>query len=222
VIAHKGGRTLTMPAPTHRADGGPSKRHVTAWDAIGDLRERTPSLKPQGRWANLLPSIPEGKNYLWHTPGQGGRPLFGWRTKYWSFLLKLAKNQPAWTISASPGPAIGPFHWRNRLLSVRELCRLQTFPDDYKITGTRRVAQRQIGNAVPAALSELIGIEIRRQLLREQTRTRPSLVPSRRRITPRRAPTRKVARKLLHLQGNHRAHPGTGKGPGRFAISAIR
>ena len=216
VIAHYKGRRLEMPAPTHGANGGARRSQRTAWDAIGDLDRDQKELAPQGRWANLLPSIPEGKNYLWHTPGQGGKPLFGWRTRYWSFLLKLAKHLPAWTISASPGPAIGPFHWRNRLLSVKELCRLQTFPDSYKISGSRRAAQRQIGNAVPAALAEFIGIQIRRQLLRDSsTPARSTLIPRQRRARPRRVPTRKIARRYLNLQGNHRAHPGTGRGPGR-------
>ena len=88
--------------------------------------ERT--LTVGGKWADLLPTIPEGQNYLWHTNRGGGSQLFGWRTRYWSFLLKLAKNLPSWTIQAHPGSSIGPFHWRNRKLSVPEMCRLQTFP----------------------------------------------------------------------------------------------
>src|SRR5207249_3243156 len=132
----------------------------TAWDAIGDLDdEHWPlELKPTGKWTGLLKSIPEGKNYLWHTPRGGGDPLFGWRTRYWSFLLKLSKRQPSWTIQAEPGPATGPFHWRNRLLSVEELARLQTFPHGFQVVGNRRSAQRQIRNAVPGALGELPGL----------------------------------------------------------------
>jgi len=109
----------------------------------------------------LLKSIPEGKNYLWHTPRGAGEPLFGWRTRYWSFLLKLSKGQPSWTIQAEPGPATGPFHWRNRLLSIQELVRLQTFPDEYEIVGSRRSAQMQVGNAVPPFLAEQVTIALR-------------------------------------------------------------
>ena len=111
----------------------------------------------KGRWAKLLPSIPEGKNYLWHTDRGGGERLFGWRTKYWSFLLKLAKNQPAWTIPAQPAQNAGPFHWRNRQLRTSEMLRLQTFPSDIFVAGTRAERQRQIGNAVPPLLAEVIG-----------------------------------------------------------------
>src|SRR6185312_12245754 len=110
----------------------------------------------RGKWADLLPSIPPGMNYLWHTDRGGGEPLFGWRRRYWSFLLKLAPDQPSWTIQAQPGPATGPFHWDNRRLTGREMARLQTFPDDIQITGSLADAQRQIGNAVPSLLAEVL------------------------------------------------------------------
>jgi len=164
LVAARDGRRFSFPEPL-----GVSR---TAWDAIGDLTpDPTEDLRPRGRYGCVLPSIPEGRNYLWHTERGGGLPLWGWRKRYWSFLLKLAKDQPSWTIQAQPGPAVGPFHWHSRLLSVREMCRLQTFPDNVHIVGSRRSAQRQIGNAVPSLLGEILGREIRRQLLDEEIRT---------------------------------------------------
>jgi DNA (cytosine-5)-methyltransferase 1 len=216
IIASIDGKKLDEPPRTH----GDDKRlepYRTAWDAIGNLDKKTWSrdLEPTGKWANLLKSIPEGKNYLWHTPRGKGQPLFGWRTRYWSFLLKLSKTQPSWTIQAYPGPATGPFHWRNRLLSIEELARLQTFPADYKIVGDRRSAVCQIGNAVPCAIGELLGVEIRRQLLNEKhVRRRLRLIPSRREDCPRSHPCRPVGRGYLHLRASHPAHPGKGLGPG--------
>src|SRR5260221_13645095 len=109
--------------------------------------------------------MPEGDNYLWHADRCGGKPLFGWRRRYWSFLLKLAKARPSWTIQAQPGPAIGPFHWDNRYLSMRELCRLQTFPDDVHVVGTRASIQKQLGNAVPSLLAEVMAREMRGQMV---------------------------------------------------------
>lgn len=224
VVAHKRGRLLELPPATHGPKSPSEMPYSTVWDSIGDLDVEDDSLRPTGRWASLLPSIPEGNNYLWHTPGQGGRPLFGWRTRYWSFLLKLAKNRPAWTLPASPGPAIGPFHWRNRMLSVAEMARLQTFPDKYVIVGGRRSAQRQLGNAVPAALAEFIGKEIQRQLLRVPIRipAASTLVPRRAAITPGPEPVSDVPREYLHLEGNHLPHPGTGNGPARNRANVER
>ncbi|GKT10782.1 DNA cytosine methyltransferase [Desulforhabdus sp. TSK] len=187
----------------------------TAWDAIGDLSEdgaEVPSLS--GKWADLLPSIPEGSNYLFHTEKGGGLPLFGWRRRFWNFLLKLAKDLPSWTITASPGPATGPFHWNNRRLTVRELCRLQTIPDDYSILGTYRSALRQIGNAVPSALAEVIGLQIRLRLLADLSAAslKPSLIPPKSCSTPPPEPVAPVPSKFLHYVGKHAPHPGTGKG----------
>jgi DNA (cytosine-5)-methyltransferase 1 len=150
ILASIDGRTLKVPPPTH-GDGDGLEPYRTAWDTIGDLDKGDWPLELEvtGKWAGLLKSIPERKNYLWHTPRGGGEPQFGWRTRYWSFLLKLSKHRPSWTVQAEPGPATGPFHWRNRMLSIDELARLQTFPNDYQVVGNRRSAHRQIGNAVP-------------------------------------------------------------------------
>lgn len=216
LIASRSGSVFEQPKPTH-GDGEGMEPYRTSWDAIGDLDvdEWSDNLAPTGKWARLLPTIPEGQNYLWHTPGSGGEPLFGWRTRFWSFLLKLAKDRPSWTIQAEPGPATGPFHWRSRLLSVQELCRLQTFPEDYVIEGDRRSAQRQLGNAVPSALGELLGLEIRRQILgASNLRTHLELAPPRRRGCPPPQRRARVPAEYLALRGKHRPHPGTGLGPG--------
>jgi DNA (cytosine-5)-methyltransferase 1 len=217
IVASIDGRMLTVPPPTH-GEGEGLVPHRTAWDAIGELDKQTwpPELDPTGKWAGLLKSIPEGKNYLWHTPRGGGEPLFGWRTRYWSFLLKLSKRRPSWTIQAEPGPATGPFHWRNRLLSMEELARLQTFPYGYKFVGHRRSVHRQIGNAVPCALGELLGLEIRRQLLCEVgVRRHLTLIPAQRNSCPRAHPRQSVPSSYLDLRGAHTDHPGTGLGPGK-------
>lgn len=219
LIASIDGAEFVAPPPTHGGCNG-LVPYMTAWDAIGDLDiDNWPKdLDPRGRWAGLLPSIPEGENYLWHTPRNGAvgaEPLFGWRTRFWSFLLKLSKKKPSWTIQASPGPATGPFHWRSRLFSIEELCRLQTFPDGYAIVGTRRSAHRQIGNAVPCAIGELLGLEIRRQIFGERVRhkLKLKLLTTRRTDCPRPVKTVPVPEPYLVYRDEHVDHPGPGRGP---------
>lgn len=187
----------------------------TTWDALGDLPSdpNDPCLRMTGKWADLLPTIPEGRNYLWHTSRGGGYPLFGWRRRYWSFLLKLAKDQPSWTIQAQPGPATGPFHWRNRKLSPDELARLQTFPSGLRYDCPLGDVQRLIGNAVPSALGEILAREIRQQLLDDFSfGAQPILIPSARTDTPVPECTASLPKKFMHLVGDHDAHPGTGRG----------
>lgn len=216
VIGSRDGRIFSPPPPTHRDLDGETlvgEPWRTAWDAIGGMKEpKDDSLRLSGKWADLLPSIPEGMNYLWHTDRMGGEPLFGWRRRYWNFLLKLAKNRPAWTIQAQPGPATGPFHWMNRKLSSAELARLQTFPTDLQITGNRIEVQRQVGNAVPSLLAEVLARAIREQFFDEPLAGELALAIPRRARCPSPEPVSPVPAKYLSLVGNHVPHPGTGRG----------
>jgi DNA (cytosine-5)-methyltransferase 1 len=218
VIGACDGKSFSFPPPTHfRSDDGRlpfgQKPYASTWDAIGDLEDDDdPALRARGKWADLLPSIPEGENYLWHTERGGGQPLFGWRRRYWSFLLKLSKALPSWTIQAQPGPAIGPFHWKSRRLSARELCRLQTVPDGYTVLGNLTSVQRQLGNAVPSALAEVLARAICGQLLGDQVNLDSQLVPTPKRPIPEPEPVQSLPFNYRHLIGNHEAHPGTGEG----------
>lgn len=221
MIASRDGIPFRFPDATHRAASADEQELIhlpvyrTAWDALADVRpDPDEDLSMRGKWGDLLPSVPEGWNYIWHTERGGGLRLFGWRRRYWTFLLKLAKSLPSWTIQAQPGPAVGPFHWENRRLSMRELCRLQTFPDDVVITGSRGAVQRQVGNAVPSLLAEILAREILVQLLGgRRTSALPKLLPPDRSPAPPPEKTKGVPAKYLSLVSEHKAHPGTGKGP---------
>ena len=216
LVAHRDGGLFEFPHPTHRvADVAPStllpeddegslQDAATAWDAIGHLQPpHDEDLKVRGRWADLLPSIPEGENYLWHTNRKGGLPLFGWRTRYWSFLLKLSKRLPSWTIQAQPGPAVGPFHWENRRLSVAEMAAIQTFPAMTRFFGSRVSVQKQIGNAVPSLLAEVVGRAISEQFFAKVYEAGPSLAVEPKRPIPPAARLQTVPKKFLALQGAH-------------------
>ena len=225
MVASRNGVPMVPPQPTH-ADANDEKviegsrlPYATAWDAIGELDDvdYDPALKTRGKWSGLLPSVPEGQNYLWHTERGGGEPIFGWRTRYWSFLLKLKKSRPSWTLQASPGPATGPFHWRNRRLSVREMARLQTFPDGHEIEGSYNSATRQLGNAVPPAIGELLGREIMEQFLGQPQDMHLVNIPKRRCDTPRAERRTKVLPEYLTTGSKPPPHPGPGKGPRALA-----
>ena len=223
IIGSRDGRMFNFPEPTHGSpeenSGGlfpsPVQPWVTAWEALCDVKsEGVDKLKATGKWANLLPSIPEGTNYLHHTERGDGSPLFGWRTRYWGFLLKLAKNRPSWTLQAQPGSAIGPFHWESRRLSMEELCSLQTFPKGYKVLGGHTEMRRQLGNAVPSLMAEILGKEIRTQFFGDEMPAEHALAIPRQASIPAPEELSPVAEEYLHLIGEYAAHPGTGKGPG--------
>jgi DNA (cytosine-5)-methyltransferase 1 len=207
LVALRDGGEFAWPEATH-ADAP-----VRAWDALVGLDDPSPAPQPRGRWADLLPSIPEGENYLWHTDRGGGRPLFGYRTRYWSFLLKLAKAMPSWTVSAQPGPSSGPFHWDNRPLRTTELLCLQSFPQGWVVEGSRREQVLQVGNATPPLMAELLGRSTLWTLDGRSWSTPPKYAVPRSERVPPPEPVRPVPHAFLVHEGRYRAHPGVGLGP---------
>lgn len=214
VVAVRSDISFEWPSPTHLDSP------LRSWDAISDL-EDSKAEPISGKWANLLPSIPSGVNYQWLTSRGGGDELFGYRTRYWNFLLKLAPELPSWTLAASPGPATGPFHWRNRALTTRERLRIQSFPDDWHLSGDLRQQTKQAGNATPPLLAETWGRALKSALggrvessskLRVERTSRP--LP----VLPAPSP---VPEEFGDLLGPKSSHAGTGLGPAPRSENAI-
>jgi DNA (cytosine-5)-methyltransferase 1 len=164
----RGGRVPDLPEPSHsgtwerRASGNGGLPHVTAGEALAGLDcPPEPEEVLRGQYANLLADIPPGGNYLHYTAERGHpQPRFRWRSRYWSFLLKLDPRRPSPTIQAQPGPNVGPFHWENRRLRVGEVKRLFTFDDEFDFVGTRASVQAQLGNAVPPLLAARVARKV--------------------------------------------------------------
>ena len=183
VIGRRDGQQLMFPEPTH--SGWSERDRVfdetkipfrTAGDAIGHLLpgDPEPGEIVEGKFATLAAQVPPGKNYLWHTSRGGGTPTFEWRSRYWTFLLRLTPERPATTLQAQPGPWVGPFHWENvtnsrgetraRRLRFAEILALMTFPTDFVVIGDRQKFQRQLGNAVPVELGKIVLKAVAQQL----------------------------------------------------------
>lgn len=161
------------PGPTH---SGPHETrsgwdeslapHVTVSEALKGLRAKDNPAEPEevvaGTYEEELLAVPPGENYLFWTEKRGHpKPRFKWRSRYWTFLLKLHPDQPSPTIQAQPGPWVGPFHWENRRLRVAEVKRVMTFPDEFVVCGSRREQQIQLGNAVPPRLGHVMTAAVR-------------------------------------------------------------
>ncbi len=88
--------------------------------------------------------VPEGGNYKDLPPGWGESRKFN---EAWT---RYDGNKPSKTIDTGHR---NHFHYQyNRVPTVRENARLQSFPDDFVFTGTRTQQNRQVGNAVPPFL----------------------------------------------------------------------
>lgn len=167
--------SFELPHPTHAKSPGSDLLNAalapwrTAGEAIGDL-DTEENADDAGHFAggqfhDLLCQIPPGDNYLFFTEKRGHpEPQFRWRSRYWSFLLKLSPKLPSWTIQARRSNNMGPFHWRNRILRIEEVKRLQTFPDDWHLAGTLEQQWRQVGNAVPPLMAEAIATAVKAHL----------------------------------------------------------
>ena len=164
------------PEPTH---SGPHETrtgwnadlplHMSAGEALASLPDELNPPEPEeiveGTYADALRAVPPGENYLFWTTERGHKePRFKWRSRYWSFLLKLHPDKPSPTIQGQPGPWVGPFHWEGRRLRAGEVKRLMTFPDSFTVLGTRREQQLQLGNAVPPDLGAAIARAIAEEL----------------------------------------------------------
>lgn len=147
------------------------KPWVTCREAIGDLDYDLPEdagMQAGSKHKDLLKLVPPGDNYLYFTAERGyPNPIFKWRSRYWSFLLKLSPERPSWTIQASFSNNMGPFHWKNRFLRISEIKRIQTFDDDYELCGDFRDQWRQVGNAVPVKMAYIVADEIMKQYFKE-------------------------------------------------------
>jgi DNA (cytosine-5)-methyltransferase 1 len=131
----------------------------TVRDAIADLGEPTRS-KNAVRFTNHILQ-PGARSYTGHT----GSPL----------------DEPAKTLKAGDHGVPGGenmLRYPNgevRYFSVRESCRLQGFPDEYVFEGTWTENMRQLGNAVPVELGEVVLRSVRTALECHDARETPQL-----------------------------------------------
>ena len=163
-------RDFKLPNPTHASptsEENKIKAWVTSGDVLNDIDFDLPEdvqMEAGSKHKNLLKLVPPGDNYLFFTKERGHpKPQFEWRSRYWSFLLKLSPDRPSWTIQASHSNNMGPFHWKNRFLRIQEIKRIQSFTDEYVVLGSFRDQWRQIGNAVPPLLAYQFATEIKKQ-----------------------------------------------------------
>ncbi|MGS0571571.1 DNA cytosine methyltransferase [Xanthomonas oryzae] len=168
LVGHRADRSFLFPEPLFGPDSFTQLPHQTAGKALADLKN-TEDLEPlvltEGKYAHLLPLVPAGSNYLHFTAKRGHpNPVFAYRSRFSDFLYKASPTLPVKTIIASPGKYTGPFHWENRSFTIAEYKRLQGFPDDYLITGSRTEAIKQIGNSVSPKIARVLGDAIACQL----------------------------------------------------------
>jgi len=134
---------------THDEHGsGGLPRWRTVRDAIGDLEDAS---EDKDFWHVFVKSSPDFVERIRATPvGQSVN------VSYKEARYRNPPDQPAITIKENHGGVL--VHYRDpRLMTPRELARLQSFPDSYRFHGGKGAVLKQIGNAVPIGLASAIG-----------------------------------------------------------------
>jgi DNA (cytosine-5)-methyltransferase 1 len=171
IVGLKENLNYEFPLPNHGPDSPDKLKYFSAQEALEGLPDLPDSiesnLKVTGKYGYLLDDIPVGMNYSYYTTKIGNpNAIFAWRSKFSDFLYKADPAQPVKTIKASGGQYTGPFHWKNRRFTVAEYKRLQTFPDKYKINGSRMIQIKQIGNSVPPQFARFLALSIRAEVFK--------------------------------------------------------
>lgn len=159
---------------------------VTAWEAISDLPEGSVNdgdkypLPPQSDYqrkmrqkcdllynhqitihseqtVSIISLVPDGGNYK-DLPSE----LQGTRKVHIAWT-RLNSQKPSFTIDTGHRHH---FHYAfNRIPTVRESARIQSFPDDFIFLGSRTSQYKQVGNAVPPLMARAIASQLLQILL---------------------------------------------------------
>lgn len=128
-----------------------SEQYKAIESAIDDLPEYTPIPEINHEWTRhsvqymeRLAKVPPGGSLY---------------ESYADAFKRQYPGKPSMTVKENHGGThIHPY--LNRVISAREMARLQTFPDSFIFEGSMKKAMWQIGNAVPPRLAECIGFAL--------------------------------------------------------------
>ncbi|CAA7618866.1 DNA cytosine methyltransferase [Magnetospirillum sp. UT-4] len=159
VIGYRAGDIPPFPVATHGKDPvdglKPWMPLRACLSTLSPLAEDE-VIRPSGKLAHDLALVSPGSGVKSPGKAETTRPGGHWGYKQGAFVADLAV--PARTVTASAqqdwvkDPVLGL-----RRLCPRECAAIQTFPPTWAFAGNRTSQYRQIGNAVPPRLAELVG-----------------------------------------------------------------
>ncbi len=167
---------FSFPETTHNADGSEGKRkYVSVAEAIGDLPEagKTDAIsehdyptmsrldqyicahvKPGGNYMDIPDEVPSVRIKRLKRDG-GHTTCYG----------RMLPDKPSYTINTYFNrPNVGcNIHYKyNRIITLREAMRLQTFPDTYEFVSKSKQGKNLIvGNAVPPRLAYVLASRLK-------------------------------------------------------------
>ena len=150
-IAVKQKYNILYPEKTHSNDGTNLKKWISVRDAIDDLK----NLPDDDKFNHIRSKhTPEMIKRMHETKYEHSA-----QPKYKEAYFKCHPDKPSLTVKENHG-AVFVHYEKPRCMTARELARLQTFPDDFIFTGSKKDILVQIGNAIPCLLGKYIGMNI--------------------------------------------------------------
>ena len=146
-IGNRIGKTNYHPQPIL-----PPNKYITTGQSIADLMQH-----PEDKAFNHVPTKhrPDMAQRMLDLPE--GMSLYAGYSDAWK---KCPWNEASCTIKENHG-GVNIHPKLPRVLTAREMARLQSFPDDFIFMGPKNKQLVQIGNAVPPLLGKAIGLAVR-------------------------------------------------------------
>ena len=150
-------KKFQYPVETHNKDGTDGKlKWISVREAIDDLKD-----------------LPEDADKLQQIYTQHRQPFIekiknteigtSVLKKYSEAFYRCYPDRPSNTVKENHGGVFVHYE-KNRVMTPRELARLQSFPDDFVFKGTKSSMLIQLGNAVPCGLANAIAKEVKKIL----------------------------------------------------------
>ena len=143
---------INYPRETHNRDGNNGKlKWVSVKEAIDDLKDLPEDesiqqiyTKHNDKFIKKIENTPQGKSV---------------NPKYTEAFFRCDEDKPSNTVKENHGGVFIHYE-KHRVMTPRELARLQSFPDDFIFKGSKSSMLVQLGNAVPCGLSSAIAKEV--------------------------------------------------------------
>ena len=149
-------KDISYPEATHNKDGSDGKKKwISVREAIDDLKD----LEEDKEWSHIYSKHSETflekikKTPIGKSVGE----------KYTEAFYRCPPDAPSNTVKENHGGVFIHYE-KHRVMTPRELARLQSFPDSFTFKGSKSKILVQLGNAVPCLLSHAIAKEVKKML----------------------------------------------------------
>ncbi|MEZ5429084.1 MAG: DNA cytosine methyltransferase [Pyrinomonadaceae bacterium] len=151
---------IKFPEPTHfKPNGTPALFENSNWVTVRETIDQLKDLEEDENWNHIFTTHSEKfTDKIKKTPV--GKSVFG---GYSDSFYRNPPDEPSRTVKENHGGVLVHYE-KDRVMTPRELARLQSFEDDFIFKGSKSQTLVQIGNAVPPLLGKAVGESVAEML----------------------------------------------------------